>query len=58
MTKIRQLREAARLCLASGNPTMGPTLFIIKTIVNMDDKEFRDFCRVISLGTEEDHTNV
>ena len=58
MTKIRQLRAAARLHLSSNSASSGIALFFIKLIATMEDDELRDLCRIISLGSEEDMTNV
>jgi len=58
MNKIRIIRDIARLHLTSNVSMSSPMLHMISVIIGMDDKEFRDFCRIISLGTEEDMTNV
>jgi len=58
MNKLRQIVEIARLNMNDRGDTTIPRFYIMKAIATMEDAEFRDLSRIISLGFTEDMQDV
>jgi len=58
VSKLRQIVETARLNMNYRGDTTIPQFYMMKTIATMEAGEFRDLCRIISLGFTEDMQDV